>query len=178
MKNLGVTAIEMTSSSGAVLFTAKDGAVTCNTGNFKNINISGTSVFTGLVKKSKTVVTSANFSKIFTNYDAEEYTSELNFEESGTWLDIQYLPGSGLTVYPKGIREIVGNTMLIYNRSGKSLAISAAGISSYDLPLGSFNSVIVDSGKFISMEWKIGVFNGKEEPYFVYQHGAIDTSLD
>lgn len=39
VENLGVTAIEMKDSNGNILFQAKDGNVTCNTGNFKNINV-------------------------------------------------------------------------------------------------------------------------------------------
>lgn len=42
VENLGVTAIEMKDSSGNAVFTAKDGAVTCNTGTFNNVTVSGT----------------------------------------------------------------------------------------------------------------------------------------
>ena len=42
VKNLGVEAIEMRDSKGEVLFEAKDGNVTCKTGAFENITVSGT----------------------------------------------------------------------------------------------------------------------------------------
>lgn len=42
VENLGVRAIEMKDANGNLLFTAKDGAVSCKTGTFENITISGT----------------------------------------------------------------------------------------------------------------------------------------
>lgn len=41
IKNLGVETIDMRDSHGNVLFQAKNGNVICNTGNFQNVNVSG-----------------------------------------------------------------------------------------------------------------------------------------
>ena len=41
VENLGVTAIEMKDSSGKVLFQAKDGKVTCRTGDFEDVSVTG-----------------------------------------------------------------------------------------------------------------------------------------
>lgn len=41
IKNLGVEAVEMKDSSGNVLFQVKDGNVTCKTGTFENVVVSG-----------------------------------------------------------------------------------------------------------------------------------------
>lgn len=41
VKNLGVEAIDMKDANGNVLFQAKDGNVTCKTGTFENIKVSG-----------------------------------------------------------------------------------------------------------------------------------------
>lgn len=41
VKNLGVEAIEMKDADGNLLFMAKDGSVTCRTGTFENVTISG-----------------------------------------------------------------------------------------------------------------------------------------
>lgn len=41
IKNLGVETIDMRDGNGNILFQAKDGVVTCNTGNFKDVNVSG-----------------------------------------------------------------------------------------------------------------------------------------
>lgn len=41
VENLGAGAIEMTNSDGELVFYAKDGNVTCKTGTFENVNVSG-----------------------------------------------------------------------------------------------------------------------------------------
>ena len=41
VENLGVTAIDMKDAAGNILFQAKDGNVTCKTGTFENVQISG-----------------------------------------------------------------------------------------------------------------------------------------
>lgn len=41
VKNLGVEAIDMKDANGNILFQAKDGNVTCKTGSFENIKVSG-----------------------------------------------------------------------------------------------------------------------------------------
>jgi len=41
VKNLGVETIDMKDSDGNILFQAKDGSVTCKTGTFENVTVSG-----------------------------------------------------------------------------------------------------------------------------------------
>lgn len=50
VKNLGVEAIDMKNADGNIIFQAKDGNVTCNSGTFKNITVKGNSSFEGSVK--------------------------------------------------------------------------------------------------------------------------------
>lgn len=50
VKNLGVEAIDMKDANGNIIFHAKDGNVTCNSGTFKNITVKGNSSFEGSVK--------------------------------------------------------------------------------------------------------------------------------
>lgn len=50
VKNLGVEAIDMKDANGNIIFQAKDGNVTCNSGTFKNITVKGNSSFEGSVK--------------------------------------------------------------------------------------------------------------------------------
>ena len=50
IKNLGVEAIEMKDHYDNIIFKAKDGNVTCNSGTFKNITVKGNSSFEGSVK--------------------------------------------------------------------------------------------------------------------------------
>lgn len=50
VKNLGVEAIDMKDANGNIIFQAKDGNVTCNSGTFKNITVKDNSSFEGSVK--------------------------------------------------------------------------------------------------------------------------------
>lgn len=50
VKNLGVEAIDMKDANGNIIFQAKDGNVTCNSGTFKSITVKGNSSFEGSVK--------------------------------------------------------------------------------------------------------------------------------
>lgn len=50
VKNLGVEAIDMKDTNGNIIFQAKDGNVTCNSGTFKSITVKGNSSFEGSVK--------------------------------------------------------------------------------------------------------------------------------
>jgi hypothetical protein len=50
VKNLGVEAIDMKDANGNIIFQAKGGDVTCNSGTFKNITVKGNSSFEGSVK--------------------------------------------------------------------------------------------------------------------------------
>lgn len=50
VKNLGVEVIDMKDSKGNIIFQAKDGNVTCNSGTFNNITVKGNSTFEGSVK--------------------------------------------------------------------------------------------------------------------------------
>ena len=50
VKNLGVETIDMKDDKGNIIFPAKDGNVTCNSGTFKNITVKGNSSFEGSVK--------------------------------------------------------------------------------------------------------------------------------
>lgn len=55
VKNLGVEAIDMKDAAGNILFQAKDGNVTCKTGTFENVNISGDLVVNRLRYKGNEV---------------------------------------------------------------------------------------------------------------------------
>ena len=50
VKTLGVETIDMKDDKGNIIFQAKDGNVTCNSGTFKNITVKGNSSFEGSVK--------------------------------------------------------------------------------------------------------------------------------
>ncbi len=172
VKNLGVESIDMKDSAGNILFQAKDGNVICKTGTFENV------VFSGLMRKKKTIVTAKNFNDIFIPYaeDGENYY-DVDFSKCGTWLELQYLP-EDIIIYPKGLRALSGNTILLYNLTARTLAVSAPCCFKYDGGPTSFASFAIGTNQFASMECKIGSSFDLEKAYFVVQKGRIDTTLD
>lgn len=178
IENLGAVAITMKDASGNVVFEAKDGNVTCLTGTFENVVVSG------LYHKKKTVVTAANFGNFFTvnqsynDPDSGLYVYDINFDKCGTWLEFQYLP-SNIVIYPKGHRDLCGNTILLYNKSSHSIAWS--GNSAVKTGIGTspsdFTSFVLLSNRFASIEFKIGSVNNKETAYFEVQTGTIDNTI-
>ena len=141
IKNLGCEAIEMKDSAGNVVFSAKNGVVTCNVGNFKNINISGNSTFSGFMFHTKTEITAANYASMSTSvtYETGQTRTELDLMKTGNWIEIKSLPatdtfqytslpairtGQAYTdAYRDYVRQFMGNEIMIYNTSGKSVSI-------------------------------------------------------
>ena len=82
VENLGVTAIEMKDADGNVLFQVKDGAVTCKTGTFENVNITGTlNAVTG------------SFKRLCGINEAGEEVGYMTFDAGNMWLkntDLQH----------------------------------------------------------------------------------------
>lgn len=85
VKNLGVEAIEMKDRNNNVVFKAKDGEVTCKTGTFENITVSGT------------VKANLMYGKVvqcdFTKSGNDTYTID-PVKEPGT----TFVPGKGTTI--------------------------------------------------------------------------------
>lgn len=177
VKNLGVETIDMRDAAGNILFQAKDGNVTCNTGTFENVVISG------LVRKKKTVITSANFSRFLKLNQTETDTFgmdvyDIDFYACGTWLEFQYLPAD-IHIYPKALRSLCGNTILIYNKASHYISLSgnSSVVNGIKAPSSSFQSFNINKNQFASIEFKIGSVNDKETPYFEVQCGAIDNTI-
>ncbi len=143
IKNLGAEAIEMKDPNGNIIFEAKEGKVTCNIGNFKNINISGNSTFKGFILKEKTIITSANYgsmSKTVEFYAGETHT-ELDLIKTGNWIYVASLPTqtSNYTLrlpcirhdvayteaYRDYVRQFLGNEVVIYNYSGQTIYVDS-----------------------------------------------------
>lgn len=178
VKNLGVETIDMRDAAGNILFQAKDGNVTCRTGTFENVVVSG------LVRKKKTVVTAANFGNIFkvdqthNDPDMGTYAYEIDFDVCGTWLEFQFLPGD-ITIYPKGHRDLCGNTVLLYNKTSHTVGLSGnSAIKSATGPSPtSLQSFALQPDRFASIDFKIGAVNNKETAYFEVQFGTINNSI-
>lgn len=74
--------------------------------------------------------------------------------------------------YKNYVRSFVGQTVLIYNKSNKTMAFTGALTTPELIDIDNFNSIEVNPNEFISMECKCGVAkNGLEKVYWVYQKG-------
>lgn len=152
IKNLGVEVIEMKDTNGNILFEAKDGHVTCNTGNFKNINISGNSTFRGFVFKQKFEVTAANYPTITKNLyqgtwdGSDHYAKILDLEKTGSWIEVKSLPSNYnetyfamlptirpelayTDAYRDQVRQYMGNEVIIFNSTNKQLGVDTGEFS-------------------------------------------------
>lgn len=83
VKNLGVEAIDMKDANGNIIFQAKDGNVTCNSGTFNNIKVTGDSEFSGTMK-----AVSGSFKSLNCVNDKGEVVGNITFGSDGRmWFD-------------------------------------------------------------------------------------------
>lgn len=153
VENLGVRAIEMKDANGNLLFTAKDGAVSCKTGTFENVTISGTlkgvsGSFRSLdcVNSSGAVVGQISFDDsgrlwfsgdmYHQGYDSNKGRS-YRFYTSDIWCRGQFgaaernvlvVKGSYGYYYPKGLSE--SGTYVSFTKK-----TSSNGVAYYELPM-------------------------------------------
>lgn len=153
VKNLGVEAIDMKDANGNILFQAKDGAVTCKTGTFENVTISGTlkgvsGSFRSLdcVNSSGAVVGQISFDSsgrlwfsgdmYHQGYDSNKGRS-YRFYTSDIWCRGQFgaaernvlvVKGSYGYYYPKGLSE--SGTYVSFTKK-----TSSNGVAYYELPM-------------------------------------------
>ena len=83
VKNLGVETIDMKDANGNIIFQAKDGNVTCNSGTFNNIKVTGNSEFSGTMK-----AVSGSFKSLNCVNDKGEVLGNITFGSDGRmWFD-------------------------------------------------------------------------------------------
>lgn len=83
VKNLGVEAIDMKDADGNIIFQAKDGNVTCNSGAFNNIKVTGNSEFSGTMK-----AVSGSFKSLNCVDDSGKVVGNIAFGSDGRmWFD-------------------------------------------------------------------------------------------
>ena len=83
VKNLGVEAIDMKDANGNIIFQAKDGNVTCNSGTFNNIKVTGNSEFSGTMK-----AVSGSFKSLDCVDDSGKVVGNITFGSDGRmWFD-------------------------------------------------------------------------------------------
>ena len=108
VKNLGVEAIDMKDSSGNILFQAKDGNVTCNTGTFQNIIIKGSN--------------RSPFCYPDDSFDIN-ISDNVSLSSSGSWLNAYSLPWD---ISQNGRKVVITNYKYV---SGGSVGTSTGQIS-------------------------------------------------
>ena len=83
VKNLGVEAIDMKDANGKIVFQAINGKVTCNSGTFNNIKVTGDSEFSGTMK-----AVSGSFKSLNCVNDKGEVVGNITFGSDGQmWFD-------------------------------------------------------------------------------------------
>ena len=83
VKNLGVETIDMKDDKGNIIFQAKDGNVTCNSGTFNNIKVTGDSEFSGTMK-----AVTGSFKSLDCIDDSGKVVGNITFGSDGRmWFD-------------------------------------------------------------------------------------------
>lgn len=83
VKNLGVEAIDMKDANGKIVFQAINGKVTCNSGTFNNIKVTGDSEFSGTMK-----AVNGSFKSLNCVNDKGEVVGNITFGSDGRmWFD-------------------------------------------------------------------------------------------
>lgn len=83
VKNLGVEAIDMKDANGKIVFQAINGKVTCNSGTFNNIKVTGDSEFSGTMK-----AVSGSFKSLNCINNKGEVVGNITFGSDGRmWFD-------------------------------------------------------------------------------------------
>ena len=83
VKNLGVEAIDMKDANGKIVFQAINGKVTCNSGTFNSVKVTGDSEFSGTMK-----AVSGSFKSLNCVNDKGEVVGNITFGSDGRmWFD-------------------------------------------------------------------------------------------
>ena len=112
VKNLGVEAIDMKDADGNIIFQAKDGNVTCNSGTFKNGTFTNVKVI-GSIRNP--------FNLANSSFDVDYSDNVAMLSSNGGWLDAYSMPWD---VSQSGRRLTIVNY-----KWGNTLAHGKAGIS-------------------------------------------------
>ena len=164
--------------AGGKFILDKDGNVTGINCKFINSSVSG------YFHKEKVTITSANWNQYMTT--SSDGYSMFDLEKTGSWIEITYAPSatnhiffkyvaknSGLENWYDGARSLVGQNVLMYNKSGKTFQITTNFHNSSGV---SVPQVTLSSGYFISMDCKSGIdSNGNEEVYWTFVIGKYSA---
>lgn len=164
--------------AGGKFILDKDGNVTGINCKFINSSVSG------YFHKEKVTITSANWNQYMTT--SSDGYSMFDLGKTGSWIEITYAPSATNHIFFKyvaknsvlenwhdGARSLVGQNVLMYNKSGKTFQITTNFHNSSGV---SVPQVTLSSGYFISMDCKSGIdSNGNEEVYWTFVIGKYSA---
>lgn len=147
---------------------------------FENVSVSG------FFHKIKVSITSTNWSQYINSYSGSQYI--FNLEKTGSWLDIRYAPTNNTIIILPFIssssetddlaeqaRSLVGQNILIHNRSGKYLNITTPLISTAGVER---SNIILYSGYFLSLDCKMTADSSNNNEIVIWEYvvGKINYS--
>ena len=158
------------------------GEVNATSGSFENVEVRETCNMYALIRSQEKVINAQNFQDYV--FGEEFGWTWIDFEKVGRRVRIESLPSSVKLTFNTSsadtsknaklqefFRSIVGNTILIYNKSGSEIAFNGRFIKSKYRP--GFGSFVLKTGSMISLEAVICIWDGVETFAFEYRMGSI-----
>ena len=174
--------------AGRGKFHVDENGVRCNSGTFENIRITGNSLYAGILAKEKVVITKDSVEKysgatIPGSFEVKNSKFLDIFKLESTWIEfsgdfsrfnsfllpyyyVDFSPSKGATPVGAKVdyaRKIVGNKLIIYNKSDGSSSISFNSLFEDDNRISIFS---LSKNTFAELECCVGVENGYERIYW------------
>lgn len=174
--------------AGRGKFHVDENGVRCNSGTFENIRITGNSLYAGILAKEKVVITKDSVEKysgatIPGSFEVKNSKFLDIFKLESTWIEfsgdfsrfnsfllpyyyVDFSPSKGATPVGAKVdyaRKIVGNKLIIYNKSDGSSSILFNSSFEDDNRISIFS---LSKNTFAELECCVGVENGYERIYW------------
>ena len=142
--------------------------------------INGMVVLNGFIRRQMLYITKDNIHKYVTFNELGEY---IDYFKAGSLLTLNYIDDQ-ICIFPSvyGMEEedkknyarsFIGNTIVIYNNTGKEVALTGA-FSKTEEDVGNFISPAINNKEFIAANCIIRAgLNGEEQVFWVYKKGKF-----
>lgn len=165
----------------------RDGMLYSQTGDCFLNGITGEISTTGFIRKKMLHITQENINKYIENLDTGDNSEDkiINWHKAGSLITVDFFPDNYICYlpsiypapsiqYPEDIanlaRSYVGSMMIVYNKSGRDIAVSGRCAES-DSNRGV--SIVIENGKFCVFQCKIGFdSDGREDIYWLFARGT------
>ena len=164
----------------------RDGMLYSQTGDCYLNGITGEISTTGLIRKKMLHITSQNISQYTETHDQGTVYEQtiINWHKAGSLITVDYFPDNYIcylpSIYPSAnkyteenanlARSYVGSTMIIYNKSGRSIAVSGRCAETDD---NRGVSIVIGSGQMCVFQCKVTFdSSGREDVYWLYKKGT------